>query len=410
MGRFFVRPLRAAAASASRISSGELTTSLDLRLLARTDEFGDLARALAGMSGELGRQMLTIRGSVDELAEVGTSLQAMMGEADKAIAEVAVAVESVRGNVESQGAGVEETAATVRNMTTTIEGLDREIERQASGVSSSSSSIEQMVGNIASVGDGIVRLGARFAELVGASEEGRVKLEGVTSVVASIATQSETLREANAVVAGIAAKTNLLAMNAAIEAAHAGDSGRGFAVVADEIRGLAESAAKQSKEISRDIGGIRKSIEVAVTSSEAARKAFATVVGLLGNVESLEREINASLEEQREGSRLALEGLSSINEVTARVRAGSHELRDGSKAIGIEMGELERATTALKEAATGIARSVSALEQASRAVTGLSERNGQAIAGVEALLACYVLEGKACVEAEDLPAAEEGEA
>ncbi len=401
MARTFVLPLRAAVAAASRISGGELVMDLDPRLLARGDEFGDLVRALGGMSGELARQMTSIRASVLELADVGKSLMENMAIADAAIIEVGTAVEEVRANVENQGAGVDETAATVRNMIRTIDGLDQEIERQSGGVASSSSSIEEMVGNIAAVAESIERLGASFSELMGASEEGRVKLDGVIAVVADIAAQSEKLREANAVVAGIASKTNLLAMNAAIEAAHAGESGKGFAVVADEIRGLAESASKQSKEISRDIGGIRKSIETAVTSSDSARKAFASVVSLLGLVGGLEREINASLEEQREGSRQALEGLAAINEVTAKVRSGSHELNEGSKAIGIEMGELEKATIALRDAASGIGRSVAAIADASNTVTGLSSRNSQAIDTVESLLACYVIGGDACEDRPD---------
>jgi methyl-accepting chemotaxis protein len=392
LGRFFSRPLVAAVRSASRIAEGELSLSVDKRLLARDDELGDLSRALDGMAVELAGQMRTIRSSVDELAEVGSSLESSMASTDEHLAEVLSSVEIVGSNVESQGTGVEETAATVRSMTSTIEGLDREIERQAQSVSSSSSSIEQMVGNIRSVGEGIERLGSSFGELMKASGTGKVKLDGVSSVIAEIAAQSESLREANAVVSNIAARTNLLAMNAAIEAAHAGDSGQGFAVVADEIRSLAENSARQSKAISGDIGGIRKSIEVAVTSSEEARAAFAAVVDLLGNVEALEREINASLAEQREGSRLALEGLSAINEVTARVSSGSRELREGSRAIGVEMGELEKSTVALREAAEGISRSVSSIAEASESVTSLSARNGEAIGAVKNLLSRYVLE------------------
>ena len=392
MGHFFSRPLVAAVSSASHIADGQLALSIDKRLMSRNDELGDLSRALEGMAVQLAGQMRTIRSSVGELSDVGSSLRSSIASTDGHIAEVVRSVEMVSGNMQSQGTGVEETAATVRSMTATIEGLDREIERQAQSVASSSSSVEQMVGNIKSVGEGIERLGSSFSELIEASGTGKVKLDGVSSVVAEIATQSESLREANAVVSSIAAKTNLLAMNAAIEAAHAGDAGRGFAVVADEIRSLAESSAKQSKAITRDIGGIRKSIEGAVTSSEEARAAFAAVVDRLGSVEALEREINASLAEQREGSRLALEGLSAINEVTAKVRSGSHELREGSRAIDAEMGELEKSTVALKEAAEGISQSVSSIAEATESVTILSARNGEAIDAVKSLLSRYVLE------------------
>jgi methyl-accepting chemotaxis protein len=409
MGRAFVRPLMAASASAARIAGGELNISLDRRLLRRGDEFGDLARGLEGMSAELAKQMLTIRSSVTEVSSVGKSLLEGMARVDGSIDEVSKAVDVVRSNVESQGAGVDETAATIRNMTRTIEGLDEEIERQSSSVATSSSSIEEMVGNIASVAEGIKRLGASFTELMGASDEGRARLDGVISVVDDIAAQSEKLREANAVVAGIAARTNLLAMNAAIEAAHAGDAGAGFAVVADEIRGLAENASRQSKEITRDIGGIRKSIEAAVSSSESARTAFAQVTDLLGLVGGLEREIISSLEEQREGSRLALESLASINEVTASVRSGSHELREGSKAIDIEMGELQRATLALRDAAMGIARSVESIAEVSGQLSSLSSRNGQAVAAVEKLLSCYVLGGAACEDVGGATASGEAE-
>jgi methyl-accepting chemotaxis protein len=392
LARQFARPLRASVAAASRIATGELATAMDRSALRRGDELGDLSRALDGMARELSGQMRTLRSSVAELASVGTSLGTTMAETGKALREVDGAASGILGHAEAQAEGVGRTVATVRDMAYIIEGLDRAIEQQAQSVSASSSSVEEMVGNISSVGEGLERMGASFAELVSAAGEGRVKLDVVTTVITDMSERSEKLSEANAIVAGIAARTNLLAMNAAIEAAHAGESGRGFAVVADEIRNLAENAARQSKEIRRDIDGIRQSIDAAVASSDAARSAFAGVVELLDRVEDLEREIMASLDEQREGSRLALEGLSSINEVTARVQSGSLELSKGSRAIGGVMDALEGATSSLKEAVGGISQSVSDIGSAVQSVADLSERNQEAIHAVEALVARYVLE------------------
>ena len=392
LSRQFARPLTASVSAASRIATGELATAMDRSALRRGDELGDLSRALDGMARDLSGQMRTLRSSVEELASVGSSLGKTMADTDRAVREVDGATAGILGHAESQAEGVGRTVATVREMARVIEGLDDAIERQAESVSASSSSVEEMVGNISSVGEGLERMGASFAELMAAAGEGRIKLDGVTTVITDMADRSEKLSEANSIVAGIAARTNLLAMNAAIEAAHAGESGRGFAVVADEIRNLAENAARQSKEIRRDIDGIRQSIDAAVASSDAARQAFAGVVELLDRVEGLEREIMASLDEQREGSRLALEGLSSINEVTARVQSGSVELSKGSRAIGGLMDALEGATSALKGAVGGISHSVSDIGTAVQSVAALSARNEEAIHAVEALVARYVLE------------------
>jgi methyl-accepting chemotaxis protein len=345
------------------------------------------------MRRDLEAHMRTIRGSVDELASVGSALADAMGKVDGAVAAMRAASARAGEQIIGQSAGVEETAATIREMAATISGLDREIEAQSAGVASSSSSIEQMVGNIGSIGRDVEALGSGFGDLVKAAEEGGAKLDRVTGLIGEVSSQSEKLREANQAVSGIAARTNLLAMNAAIEAAHAGEAGRGFAVVADEIRGLAASAAAQSKEIQRDISRISASIEAAVGGAGMARDTFSAVVGRLRSVGELERSINASLEEQQEGSRLALEGLASVNEVTSRVRAGSAELLEGSRAIAIEMEELERATMAIREASGGIDRSILAITESSRAVEELSRRNRQAIEAVECLLGRYMLTG-----------------
>jgi methyl-accepting chemotaxis protein len=158
-----------------------------------------------------------------------------------------------------------------------IAHLDKMIETQVSGNVEAAASIEQMVGNIASVTASVDKMVRRFGALMTAASDGKVKQEAVDARVKEIASQSELLLEANEVISGIASQTNLLAMNAAIEAAHAGEAGKGFSVVADEIRRLSETSAEQSRTIGAELARIQATIGEVVGASQDSEAAFAAV-------------------------------------------------------------------------------------------------------------------------------------
>ncbi|MFZ4614614.1 MAG: methyl-accepting chemotaxis protein [Rectinemataceae bacterium] len=384
-----LRPVLSAARAATNIASGKLVVEVSVRDRNRGDEVGDLVRALGAMSGDLREGFRTIGGSVTSLQSAGENLSVSLLRMRESVGRIGADIDRVRSETEEQSAGVEETAATVREMAKTIRGLEGEIDAQASAVTGSTEYVGSLVANIDEVGSAIGRLGSSFKELLAAADDGRSKLENVTGIVGGIALQSEKLGEANLTVANIASRTNLLAMNAAIEAAHAGDLGKGFAVVADEIRNLAESSAAQSKEINSDIKGIRDSIEEAVAGAEVARASFNQVQDLIHRLGELEREINAALDEQRGGSGRILSSLEGIKSGSARVLSGSHELTEGSRAIGTEMGELQDTTLGLKQAIDGISREMGEISDAAVAIDALSTKNTEAIRTVEALLARY---------------------
>jgi methyl-accepting chemotaxis protein len=392
ISRSISRPLKIAVDSAASIASGNLSLRSDKSFTGRADEVGDLSRALAAMTSDLNAGMSTLRSSVGMLDEVGLGLSQSLASSRGAVARIAEDIDAVSRQTVEQAAGVEETAATIRGMTKTIMGLDDRIAVQVEGVSSSSASVEQLVGNIGSVAANVNRLGESFSSLLAASEDGKTKLELVNGLIGEISSQSEKLQEANGVVASIASRTNLLAMNAAIEAAHAGESGKGFSVVADEIRKLAESAASQSKEIKRNIDAIVKSIDRVVLGSATASSSFASIHDHIQTVSSLEQEINLALAEQREGSSQVLAALAVIREVSSEVRAGSQELREGSGAIGLEMAELQRMTEILRSAAEGIGKNVREIGESAEAVEEFSRRNRSAVADVEALVGKYSLD------------------
>ena len=385
------RPLEAASKVAASIASGDLTVGMSTRDLARLDEVGDLARALDAMRRDLNAGFGGIGSTVGSLRSVGDELAASLDRMNEAVEKIGADIERARGETEEESAGVEETAATVREMAKTIEGLDGEIGGQAASISESATSVSGLVAGIDEVAAAVGRLGESFGQLLASAEDGRAKLDKVTAIVDGISAQSEKLGEANKAVSGIASRTNLLAMNAAIEAAHAGDSGAGFAVVADEIRGLAESAAVQSREIKVDILAIRGAIGDAVSGAEVARAAFASVQDSIERLGELERGINATLEGQRADSGRILDALSIMRKGSDRVLSGSRELKLGSGAIGGEMGELQETMLALKAAVDGIAAEVAAIGSSATTVGALSAANKEAIGAVESLISRYRL-------------------
>ncbi|HPB65720.1 MAG TPA: methyl-accepting chemotaxis protein, partial [Spirochaetales bacterium] len=181
----------------------------------------------------------------------------------------------------------------------------------------------------------------------------------------------------------IAARTNLLAMNAAIEAAHAGEAGAGFAVVAAEIRSLAEQSQLRSKEIAGSVAGIRGGIDKVVASTVDAERAFENIVGHVRKVGELESEIKAAVAEQGSGSRVVLESLSSIRDITDEVRGASAEMTQGAAAAGEEMRRLLELTEELKRSMQDIGKESESIKGVTAKVSALGVRNAELVGQVE---------------------------
>ena len=207
--------------------------------------------------------------------------------------------------------------------------LDGYVQRQAAAVSQSSASIEEMIANTDSVTKTLSKNAQNVKALEQASEEGHTGLNEVVADTQEIVRESESLLEINAVMANIASQTNLLSMNAAIEAAHAGDSGRGFAVVADEIRKLAESSSSQSKTISAALKKIKGSIDKITKSTGNVLNKFKAIDDGIKTVAEQENNILKAMEEQGQGSKEMLEAIGEVNKITLQVEDASRQLLEG---------------------------------------------------------------------------------
>jgi methyl-accepting chemotaxis protein len=181
----------------------------------------------------------------------------------------------------------------------------------------------------------------------------------------------------------IASQTNLLSMNAAIEAAHAGDSGKGFAVVAGEIRKLAESSSQQSKTIGSVLQKIKESIEKITRATGNVLNRFEAIDSSVRTVAEQEENIRNAMEEQGHGSKQVLQNAGSLSGITQQVKGSSIEMLDGSKEVIRESQNLEKVT---QEIASGMNEMASGADQINVAVNHVNEISGRNREGIDVLM------------------------
>jgi methyl-accepting chemotaxis protein len=336
-----INPIKRISGVLQKVGDGDISQQIRLR---PGDEMGEMAGHFDRTLENLKRLVTIIQNEAEAVDDIGRDLSGNMSNTAGAMNEINGGIQHMQHQISAQADSIAATNMAVERISGNINQLTSEIETQSASVSQSSSAIEEMLANIESV-TRISRTNSdSVTRLADASEVGRKGLEAVAADMREIARESEGLLEINGVLQNIASQTNLLSMNAAIEAAHAGESGRGFAVVADEIRKLAESSGEQSKTISTVLKKIRDSMtKIALATGEVLDR-FGAIDSGVKTVSDQEDQIRSAMEEQSAGSRQILEAIQKLNEITGTVKSGAEEMRQGSAEILSEGKNLETAT------------------------------------------------------------------
>ncbi|MFW6362758.1 MAG: methyl-accepting chemotaxis protein, partial [Spirochaeta sp.] len=352
--------------------SGDLTKRLPNH---RLTELNDLAESFNQFSHVLEELIVQVRSTTVQLGETGDSLAANSEQMAGAVNQISAGIESVHTLIATQTGQAAGAAETVHGMDTHIRNLLQEIEHQSAAVTESSASIEEMIGNIQSVARNVERNDENVQELVHAADDGRAKLKSVNNGIQDIVEKSESLLEANRIIASVAAQTNLLAMNAAIEAAHAGEYGAGFSVVADEIRSLATKASEQAKQTGASLKSIKEVIDLVADSSSAAEHSFENMGGLVQTVSRLEGEIRMAMEEQNSAGQQVLQALEEMNGLMTNVRTGAEEIRNGSNSLSQVMQQLTELSGQVKSSMDEMSVGIKEMNTAVMTVSDMSGSN-----------------------------------
>ncbi len=383
--QLMIKPLRLAASAINGLASGDadLTFRIDNQ---HHDEIGRLCRDIDVFLENQQSMIRDLKTAENKLGAIGENLTTASVQSASAITEIMANIEGVRNQTRHQSSAIDTANGEMENSLNAVNKLETLIQNQSSGIVESSASIEEMLGNIASVTQSVQKMSGEFQALTEVTGEGYKKQSEADAKIMEMANQSQLLVEANSVIARIASQTNLLAMNAAIEAAHAGDAGAGFSVVADEIRSLAENSSRQSHAIGQELKQITATIQEVVKTSRQSKDAFVLITEKLNGTNNLVNEIDSAMAQQNDTSKEVLSALRDINTATADVQEMSKTMQNATQKTHEEMLNLTQITATVSGSMDEMANGASEINNSAQAVSNMAIETRDNISSMESLI------------------------
>ncbi len=345
-----ILPLRELESAVKELNAGEANLQKRLRAGrgAVLDLFGNSISGFNQFIENLQSAITNVKKSNMSLVESGGRTADCIMDVVSSVDDTYNYMEIVDTNIGEQMTNVNGTVRSVNNIISGISELNKMVSIQSEGGKQAAIVVEELLRNIQDVYSAVNQLVASFGQLEESAEHGASVQKNVTLRISEIFAESQMLQEANRVISSIASQTNLLAMNAAIEAAHAGEAGQGFSVVADEIRKLSENASKQSRTIGIQLTTILDSMAGITELSEDLRLAFDIVSDGIKNTNIMVQEISTAMEEQSAGSNQMRSVVEAVMEATMKTKTTSDAMASENATIQREIEALEESAISMK--------------------------------------------------------------
>lgn len=356
------------------------------------DETGEIAQNLNSCMRQMGEFVDTLRKTISSGKDLGNELSSSAEEMNATLIEMERTLESLQATMTKLDEMQKRARSSVEEIKVEIQNTNKAIEEQSQWIQQSSTSVEQMAANISSITNVTKDKRGLSDQLAEVAKEGEKDLNETLTSMEGISQAANVIFDMIKIINQVAAQTNLLAMNAAIEAAHAGEAGRGFAVVADEIRKLAVTTGANAKNISQNLKSIIRQIsDTSKVTKNTAQRITAIFEGIREVSDSM-RETLMGLQEIDEGSRQIVQTFINLNRISSQVKTFSQNVYQKTVQSAAASDQVSQLTEEANHGIAEILVGVREVRNAAGNLAALSDKNTENIQVLQNLTTRFTTE------------------